>query len=105
MRIPTHAARRRTSQSALRNPTFEQLAGAGSLIVWLSTDAGRLISTQLLASGAAARAVAARAKDSTTSIAFQLAWWNRCSGRPMVDNMTSERSVRRLDPRKLERAR
>jgi len=25
--------------------------------------------------------------------------------RPMVDNMTSERSVRRLDPRKLERAR
>jgi hypothetical protein len=53
MRIPTHAAWRRTSQNALRNPTFEQLAGAGPLIVWLSTDAGRLISTQLLASGAA----------------------------------------------------
>ena len=52
-----------------------------------------------------ARAVAARAKDSTTSIAFQLAWWNRRSGRPMVDNMTPERSVGRLDPCKLERAR
>jgi len=34
-----------------------------------------------------------RAKDSTTSIAFQLAWWNRRSGRPMVDNMTAERPV------------
>lgn len=43
-----------------------------------------------------ARAVAAMAKDSTTNIALRWAWWNRRSGRPMVDNMTPERSVGRL---------